>query len=282
LGVLKPSQLHQLDALKAALAPVFPRLEIVSPASLDRMQDLLRRCRATHKLVLAIGGDGTLHQVLQGMNLAEQALGLLPLGTGNDFARVIGYPRSLSAKAARLVELTPTPTDYGVMAGHRFINSAGFGLDSATLALREAHPKSRVLQNYNLAFIRVLASLQPVPARIELDGEPIDGLFYWALAMNNAYIGGGTRIAPQAKVDDGKLDALLVRADSKWELLVNLPRAIQGKHLGMRQVIYRQAALLRCVAEKPVRYLAADGELHFHGEKVVEFTACPGGLRMLR
>jgi diacylglycerol kinase (ATP) len=282
LAVLKPAELFRLDLLKTLLKAVFPRIEIVSPQSLEHLKDLLRRCRTTHPLVVAIGGDGTLHQVLQELDLERQVLALLPLGTGNDFARAIGYPTGLQKKISRLATLHPLPTDFGEMSGHRFINSAGFGLDSATLALRANNPNNRILQNYNLAFIKVLARLKPVVAEIEIDGERLSGNYFWTLAMNNAFIGGGTRIAPAAKVDDGELDVLLVRADSKWELLVNLPRAIKGRHLGMQQVVYRQATQMKCRCAEPVTYLAADGELHFHGERLVEFQTRVGSLTMLR
>ncbi len=282
LAVLKPAELMRLELLRSLLKQVFPRLEIVCPEDLERLHTLLRRCQATHPLLLALGGDGTLHQVLQWLDLDRQALGLLPLGTGNDFARTIGYPARVRDKVARLSELAPIPTDFGEMCGQRFINSAGFGLDSDTLAVRVHHPNNRLLQNYNLAFISVLAKLQPAIAEIEIDGERFSGKYYWILAMNNRDIGGGTRIAPQALIDDGMLDFLLVSAESKFEMLRNLPAAIRGKHLGMKQVVYRQGRQLKCVCTSPVHYLAADGELHFHGKTTVEFSVKPGCLRMLR
>ena len=282
LAVLKPAELLRLEQLKQLLKRVFPLAEIVCPKDLVHLQNMLHRCQATHPLVVAMGGDGTLHQVLQGLDLERQALALLPLGTGNDFARCIGYPALLRDKVSRLSELRVTATDFGIMSGCRYLNSAGFGIDSATLALRENNPKSKLFQNYNYAFVCVLSKLQPVAAKLEIDGKQMAGTYYWVLVMNNSFIGGGTRIAPQAVVDDGLLDVLLVSAESKLELLLNLPRAISGKHLGMKQVTCIQARHVLVRSEQPVRYLAADGELHFHGSAEVEFQASSGLLRMLR
>jgi len=230
--------------------------------------------------VVAVGGDGTLHQLLQGLSLDSQVLGILPCGTGNDFARTLDLPRRLGARIRRLSRLRPRALDFGTANGVRFINSAGFGIDSETLKTRQ-RSRGRLGANYNVAFLRTLLRFRSVEARIACDDEVHAGRVCWVLAMNSPFIGGGTRIAPRASTDDGLLDLLLVKEASRFELLKYFPAAVRGTHLGLPITTYRQVKGLSISLAEHLDYLALDGELHLCGSDTVEIAVQAGGLRFL-
>ncbi len=159
LAVLSPRSIDRLPLCKRLLGAVFPRLDVISPRSLEHLRDVVQHSAATHALVLAVGGDGTLHQVLNALDLERQVLGIVPSGTGNDFVRTLNLPTGFTQAIAGLHALTLQPTDYGVINGMRYHNSAGFGLDSATLRLREER-RNWLTRNYNMAFLMALAGLE--------------------------------------------------------------------------------------------------------------------------
>jgi diacylglycerol kinase (ATP) len=281
LVILAPASLDKLPYLKQHLAGVFPRVDVVSPADLDDLHRIVGRSASTHRLVLAAGGDGTLHQVLQRLDTAAQVLGVLPIGTGNDFARVLDFPARLGDRIKHLAGLTPAPLDFGTANGRRYINSGGFGIDSQTLATRQ-RSRGLVGRNYNAAFVATLFRLKSYRVEIDCDGEHLDGRYLWVLAMNSPYIGGGTLIAPRASVADGKLDVLLVKHTSKLNLLRYLPAAIKGRHLDSGLTVYRQAERVEVRLAEPLDYLALDGELQLCGESALRLEVCAGRLLFLQ
>lgn len=281
LAILSPRNLERLPLIRASVGAVFPHLDVVAPRDLSHLRDVVQRSAGSHRIVLAVGGDGTLHQVLNAADVARQVLGIVPAGTGNDFARVIGMPGQLNDAIAHLMQLTPQATDYGVINGLRYHNSAGFGLDAATLRLRETR-KNVITRNYNLAFLLALASLRCPQLTINYDGTEVSGSYFWVLVMNTQQIGGGTRIAPKAGIADGRLDMVLVRETKKLNLVRHMPATLRGQHMGLPFITYEQVQSVTCRADSPVDYLAVDGELHYCGEREIKLAIRAGGMQFLR
>jgi len=281
IALLSAANVIRLEEIKRYLKQVFPSLDVIAPRDLPHLAEVLQRSRDTHRVVLSVGGDGMLHQVLQGIDPATQVLGIVPAGTGNDFARVINYPKQLRAAIEHLSNLKPQPTDYGKVNEYRFINSAGFGLDSETLRVRN-HSRGILNRNYLAAYIYVLAKLRPLACRLSIDGEELDGRWYWVLAMNTPFIGGGTRVAPRAVIDDGLLDVMLIKDTPKLDLLRHLPATVKGNHLGLAIVVYRQAREIVCRTEKPLEMIAVDGEECFCAGREVRMQVQAGQLSLLR
>lgn len=280
LAVLAPASLQHLPLLKRDLSQVFPRLNVIAPRDIQHLHQVVKRSRRTHRVLLAVGGDGTFHQVLQSADVAAQVLGLLPSGSGNDLARSLNFPRGLRRSIAHLLTLTPRPIDFGTACGIRFHTCAGFGLDSASLRLRQSR-LGLLRRNYIAAYLLALVRLTCPALEITYDDQQLAGRFYWVLAMNAPFIGGGIRIAPQAKLNDGLLDMVLVKQTSKLNMLCLTPRAIRGKHLSRPEVVFAQISAMSCVSETALDYLAVDGELHYVGERKVNFTVHPGGMALL-
>jgi diacylglycerol kinase (ATP) len=281
LAILSRNHKDSQAEYRGLIGQVFPHLDMVCPEDLDDLAAVVRSSAQTHGLVLAIGGDGTLHQVLQHIEPHRQSIGILPAGTGNDFARVLAFPQSLKERVSHLAKLRLQSTDYGSVNGLRYHNSAGFGLDSETLRRRE-RIRGPLRSNYTAVFLLTLAGLRCDRIRVQYGTEQQRGSFYWVLCMNTPYIGGGTKIAPRAAIDDGKLDMVLIRETGKLNLLRYLPKAIKGEHLNLPMTVHAQVDCVSCVCEQPLEYIALDGELYKWGRREIEFRANPGGLSFLR
>jgi diacylglycerol kinase (ATP) len=281
IALLSAANVIRLEELKRLLGQVFPLLDIIAPRDLTHLGEIVRRSHSTHRVLLSVGGDGMLHHVLQNIDVARQILGLVPAGTGNDVAREIGYPKPLRAAIAHLGSLQARPTDFGKVNEYRFINSAGFGLDSETLRVRN-NSRGLLHRNYLAAYVYVLARLRAFACQITIDGDRLDGRWYWVLAMNTPFIGGGTRIAPRAVMDDGLLDVMLIKDTAKLDLLRHMPATIKGQHLGLDIVVYRQARELICQTEKPLNMLAVDGEQCICAGRDVRIQVQAGQLSFLR
>lgn len=281
LALISPGNLYRLDWLKANLPRVLPRVDCIAPRDIGHLNEVIRRSADTHRLLLTVGGDGTLNRVLNAANLAGQVLGLLPLGTGNDLARSIGMPRRPLAALRWLQSASARPTDVLRINGVLSHNSAGFGLDCDTLRVREAS-QGLAHRNYQVAFLNALRQFKPMELSIRSEERELSGSFMWVLAMNARFIGGGTLVAPAALLDDGLMDVVLFKRMPALQLLAYLPRVMAGTHGGLRGITHFRCRRLICSSERPTDYIAADGELYYQLQSKVEIECMPAAILLLR
>lgn len=245
------------ERLRAAGATV----EVLRSKSAGHATELAREAARRHGTVVAMGGDGLVHSVANGLVGTPAAMGIVPTGSGNDFAVHLGYPRRDPLRAAAsLLHGTVRAVDVGrVAAGPAFVCVASAGFDSE--ANREANRIrwARGTAVYVLAVFRVLSRFRPARFRLTIDGEVVDldGMFV-AVGNANAY-GGGMRVAPGAVLDDGLFDVVLVGAMGRGTLLAQFPRIFRGTHVSHPAVQVRRAREVRIEADRPF-YLYADGE----------------------
>ena len=232
--------------------------------------------------VVAVGGDGTAHHVLNGLaeagKLAAEkcpALGIIPLGSANDLARNLGLPRG-TEQATRLALTGPLRrVDLGRVAGRWFACVASFGLDSHANRIANRHTRLRGTALYVYAFLRTLVEWRVPSVNIDSDGGQFRGPMMLAAVANAASYGGGMRIAPHADMADGRLDLCLVRHMSRLKLLWRFPGVFSGTHLRHPEVTYLQASRVRVEADRPLD-IFADGE--FVGYTPAEVELFPGAL----
>lgn len=200
-------------------------------------------------LVIAAGGDGTANEVADGLlqGRAETgrtvALGILPCGTGTDFARGLGLPRDPIEAVRRIVEAKPRAIDagrisfvdnHGALASRHFVNIASLGLSGATdRAVNADKRKGRVSARALFYWRTVIEFLRYrfQSVRITVDeGEPMESRVALVAACNGRYFGAGMMIAPDAEPDDGQFDIVIVRASGKLGLLRDLRLLYGGRH----------------------------------------------------
>ena len=247
-----------------------------------------------YDLLIVAGGDGTVHRAVQHLPLgsyeepSKLPFAIFPMGSGNDFFRGTGAPRDPDGAAENIIRGRAVPIDIGVCepisesgepraeGSVRFINTAGVGMDSQTLATRERAP-ARLSARYELLFLMTLMRLYPLRVSMKSDDWDLDVDAYWVLCCNSGYIGSGMRVAPDAKINDGLFDVLIIEKMSKWKFIANLPRVFKATHLQMDGVEIRPARTLTLKCE-PNQRVATDGDRACEGP--VRIKMLPGAVSL--
>ncbi|MBR3018024.1 MAG: diacylglycerol kinase family lipid kinase [Clostridia bacterium] len=211
--------------------------------------------------VLSVGGDGTAFETAQGLAGSDTALGLIPAGTGNDFAKAIGSPKTPEAALEFVLTHPPKKTDAGEINGRMFINEIGTGFDVSVLDYAEKAKKyCRGLLPYLYGVIRTLFRFRSISVTYSIDGKPAVTQEAFVIAVaNGGMIGGGIPIAPEARVDDGMLDFLIVGKIQKRNLLPRLAGLMRGKILVFPETTFVRASSV--VFSSPKTRVNIDGEI---------------------
>lgn len=253
------------EPVRAWLASHAPGVALVESDSIERSRATLQ-CLPRSSRVVLVGGDGTLHHMLPVLLTHRLALGVVPLGGGNDTARALGVAGLPWQKALDLALRGPTRRmDVGELITPRlrvpFFSSLAAGFDAAVARRALAGPRwIDGLPRYLWATLGELASLRTHRIRIALDGAPChEGEAIFASVLNTRSYGSGMPAVPGARVGDGKLDLLVAGRFSRLGTLAMLPRLLNGTHLANPKVHTWtfQAMQIESDDELP---LAADGE----------------------
>ena len=278
-------------ALVAALADAGLDAEVVEtrgPGSAER----LARQAGSVDLVVAAGGDGTVCEVVNGLAAhgpGGPALGVVPLGTGDDFARALGVPRRLDAAVRALAATPPVAVDLGEAswdddAGahvRRFANCLGAGFDAEATALAADTKWLGGRSAYLAAVLRTLWARQRRDARVLVGGaEAFAGPLFLCEVANGPAIGGGFRLTPDAVLDDGRLDVCLARDMAPGRALRLLPLAVAGRHGAAPEVSIHQAERVEVEASTPLA-LQADGDVVSFSARRVGVRVLPGAVRVV-
>jgi YegS/Rv2252/BmrU family lipid kinase len=187
--------------------------------------------------VVVGGGDGSLNAALPGLLSTGLPLGVLPLGTANDFARTLALPTGLSAAAAVIAAGAIRRADVGLVNGHHFLNVASLGL-SGDLAKRLTGAGKRRWGklSYLAAAVGVLAGARPFRAMVVAKGSAIRVRTYQIAVGNGRYYGGGLPVRHDARVDDGRLDLYSLEFKAVWRLVLAGFAFRRGRHGAWREV----------------------------------------------
>lgn len=228
--------------------------------------------------LVVVGGDGMVHLALQAVGGTEMPFGVIPAGSGNDFARELGLPLADPAAAAEVVVAGRQRTvDLGRAGGQWFggVVAAGFDAKVNDRANRMRWPSGRL--RYNLAILAEFGVFRPVPYLLELDGEMWETSAMLVAIGNSTCYGGGMRVTPGALLDDALLDVMVVKPISKARFLLVFPKVYSGAHVQLPYVEVRRARQLRVEAPGITAY--ADGERL--GPLPQKFEAVPAAARVL-
>lgn len=248
---------------------------------------LVNGASTERRRLLVVGGDGTLHRVVNRLDalgaLERVAVGILPAGTGCDFARTLGLPRHPQRAARRLLAATPRPVDLLELRcqGERrlVVNVASAGISGVVDEMVNARPERGELA-YLACTLRGLARYRPVSCRVRVDGEPwYEGPVFLLAVANGRSFGKGMQVAPRAAIDDGLAEVVLVGNVPRWQLPLQLPRIYLGTHLASRFVTYRRAREVELEPLAPLPLLDLDGETAPSGP--LTLRVLPGALAML-
>ena len=218
--------------------------------------------------IVVAGGDGSVHEAVNGILTANgnAALGVIPSGTGNDFAKACGIPLDWEHAAQLLADRlaagqSQRSIDIGVMNGRYFANGAGIGLDAEVTAIARSYRLPIGDFVYLIAIFRAMLSGIATPRlTIESDTVQWDGPATLASLSNGPWIGGMFHIAPMAANDDGQLELLIAAPVTRRRVLRLLPKLMAGTHMNETEILHRAVDTLTIDAAAPVAS-HLDGEM---------------------
>ncbi|MEU1593258.1 YegS/Rv2252/BmrU family lipid kinase [Streptomyces sp. NPDC005708] len=257
-------------------------LETEYSRSLAHAQDLARQAGERQRVVLAVGGDGIVGGIGGALSGTDTLFGIVPAGRGNDFARALDLPTEPAALAKALLHHDPRHVDTIEVESAQgravALGSVYAGVDA--LANRHAN-QSRLLSgaaSYYAGGLRAVATWRPATYQVTIDGEEITHHGYTVVAANSAYYGSGRIIAPDARVDDGLLEVVMISHAPRRLFFTLMNELKTGAHVNRGEVRIARGREIRIEADRDVPY-GTDGEV----DAVLPVTArvLPGALAVL-
>lgn len=254
------------------------------------------------KLIIACGGDGTISEVANGILISgkDAELGLLPSGTGGDFRKTVGVPRRardaaeiLRTGRSRRIDVGRVifTTTRGEQETRYFLGVASFGMTAEVIErVKQRNPEWLPFKgpkwlsgrlSFGMSMLQTAIQSKATRVVVQTDEQPEQHLTLVALCIANArYFGGGMKIAPDAKLNDGRFDVVSVGDLGAFKIFSNAPRLYLGAHLGMQQVGHALAAKVqaRAAVQTEEVSIEVDGELP--GRLPATFQIVPGALRV--
>lgn len=248
-----------LPRLEGALRDHSIEHRVVMTTSLEHGIDEARGAAAAGEVVVVMSGDGLIGQIGGALVETDAPLGVIPGGRGNDFARVLGIPTEIPDAVALIAGAATRKVDVGEVNGRRFLGIASCGFDSDVNRIANEARLIRGDLVYLYAALRGLAAWKPARFEVTLDDERRAFTGYAVAVANNRAYGGGMFLAPDADLDDGKLDVVTTGDVSKLRFLANLPKVFTGRHVENEEVTVARASEVEITADRPFA-VYADGD----------------------
>jgi len=238
-----------------------------------------------YEAVTAAGGDGTIYEVLQGLDLERHRFGLIPGGTGNDLAWALSWPTSVEDSVARIAAGDSRRIDLGIWRATgpgqvhegRFHTVIGLGFPATVNAASHRIQRLRGPAVYLAALLRSLPRFRAVPLVMKWDGGNFEGHTAVAVIANSARTGGTFLLAPTARLDDGVLDLVVLTTTRLLSTLLLLPRSLRGTHISSPHVRHATGTTFRIEAPHGIPAYV-DGEFVGHDLREIEIRIAPGSL----
>ena len=246
----------------------------------DAAKQVRAAVQAGCEAVVCIGGDGTLCEAADELCYQDVTLYVVPGGTGNDFARAFGLPKEPLAAFEKQLAGKPVQIDCGRVNGRGFLNVSGSGFDVDVLKKTEELKKVYSGEKaYHKAVVSVIGRYKAFEAELSIDGAPATHEACTIIEIANGQcIGGGMRVAPNAKLDDGVFDVVVVKKVPRLCIPFLLPLFMLGWHTKL--------GLARVMRAKKVSLRAKDMTLNIDGKLIdadrADYELLPGAIRMMR
>jgi YegS/Rv2252/BmrU family lipid kinase len=270
----------------AALLPVAALLVAQGAAvtteysrSIAHARELAGAAARRGDVVIAVGGDGMVGAIAGAVVAAGGVLGIVAAGRGNDFARQLGMPPAPDALAGLLLEAEPNPVDVIEANGTIVLGSVYAGFDSVAnrIANRSRFVPRRAV--YQAAALRTVLTWRPMAFTVHVDGERHDFRGYNVVAANSGFYGNGLHIAPDARVDDGVLDVVVIEHMPRRRFAAVMKEVIDGTHVRRPEITVLRGHEIRIAADRDV---PAYGDGEAISMLPISVSVRRGWLRVLR
>lgn len=247
-----------------------------------------------YDLVVAVGGDGTVHEVINGLMQVPEAqrpiLGVVPVGSGNDFSHAVGIPTDPFEALKLALYGTPGRVDVGLIKGHdgrlEYVdNTFGIGFDAVTTIRSHTLPILRGFLMYLVAVIQtIILNFDPATLKVETDQETWEGPTVMFVMCNGPREGGGFLVAPDARPDDGIFQYASIGKVSRLMMFRLIPEVMKGTHGRFKQVRMGSFHRMSLSSDRPL-YIHTDGEI-FSGfgtdVRQLSFEILPGAIQVIK
>ncbi len=230
--------------------------------------------------IIAVGGDGTSHEVVNGILGSQVIFGTIPSGSGNDFPKSAGIPLETEEALETLFSGHVRAVDVGKLGDACFINGLGIGLDGAVSHRFKKLKRFRGQLGYVLGAVVEALSFGGFRAEIAIGDWKFSGTLLLAGASNGIYQGGKFRLAPWARVDDGLLDFHVIKDMSPIERLVKIPKVLGGTHAGLAEVELKTGTRMEITIDRS-QPAHMDGEPFYLEPGAHSIEVVPGALRIM-
>ncbi|HXY69589.1 MAG TPA: diacylglycerol kinase family protein [Gemmatimonadales bacterium] len=295
LVILNPASGHGLGRklrprIEHALREAGVAFDLVETGAPGDAVGLAREAAGRVERILAAGGDGTVHEVANGMLQAapapdgatRPALGTIPIGTGNDFAKLVNvYKRPPEEAARRMAAATVRRFDVGKVIGEYFDNSLGIGFDAEVARQANQTTKLSGIAVYVAAVYKSFVSFRAPILDVASSAHRETGPMMMLECSIGRSAGGGFYLTPDADPADGLLDVCLIRKVGLMKFLRYVPRVLGGKHTGLAEVAMFRTASVRIRSTDRPLLLHLDGEVRAPESREIEVTLEAGRLRVL-
>jgi YegS/Rv2252/BmrU family lipid kinase len=251
--------MRALPSVRAALGRHGLEHHFELTLDLPHARELARDAVAAGEMPVAYGGDGLVAAVADAVRDGETVIGVLPGGRGNDFARCLGLPLDPVAATAVLADGVARAIDMGAAGDHTFLGIATCGFDSEANRIANSARLIRGRFVYTYGGLRALAGWKPASFKLSVDGVE-HALYGYTVAVANAGMqGGGMRLAPEASLDDGEFDVVMIAHLPKRRFLRLLPTVFSGAHVELDEVTILRGSSIEISADR-VFTIYADGD----------------------
>ena len=237
--------------------------------------------------VVAVGGDGTVHEVLNGLVRAHVnggpvgTLGVIPAGSGNDFEYMLRSPKALERLCRRLAECKTRLIDVGRVDDRYFANCVGIGFDATVNIVSRRHHRLRGLPLYLVSALETIFIYYKAPlVTLRYDGNEVTQRMLLVAVGNGRRVGGGFLLTPDAEIDDGLFDLCFAREISRPQILALIPHVIRGTHVNKPPVRMARARKIVVTSEDGLPS-HVDGEIYTTDAHRIEIEVLPKRLRVV-
>ena len=208
-------------------------IDVSADSAQESQENLKSELRGSHKFegLFLIGGDGTVNLAVQELVGSDLGLALIPAGTGNDFARTLNLKlKNPEQLISEYLSSRPTLIDVGKVGEKYFVDVLSTGFDSMVNERANAMKRIKGRAKYNVSILMVLSTFKPKNYRFSIDGFAFESKAMLIAVSNGICYGGGMKVTPDAKIDDGLFDILILSPVSKFEFLKVFPKVFSGTH----------------------------------------------------
>lgn len=271
--------IEYVDKIKSEMIKRNQDFEIYITENKYSIGEYLKENQGKYDSIIGVGGDGTINDIVNNIHPGDIKVGVIPLGSGNDFLRNFEKDFNFTALIDNLIEGNYNEYDLWQANERKFFNVFSVGVDGEILISRSKR-KSSTKGKYLIMAVKKLISYRTRNIKVKIDGIKLERKAYLFTVCNGSYFGSGMEIMPKAELDDGHLDVCIVKKCSKVKILFLFPSIYWGGHLRFKSIVEHYKAKeieIHCDEKLP---LDLDGEII--GETPVKIKKVKENLKLIK